>query len=52
VIFLATRTKTQKRNLVRDIRKKSRILFFEDLLTVKDLEALMKITEKAGKKLQ
>jgi len=46
------RTKTQKRNLVKAIRSKSKELFFCDLISTKDLEAIMRITAKAGNKLK
>jgi len=48
---MAKRTKTQKKRVVLDLNVKSRILFFEGLISAADTETVNKIANKAMRKL-
>ena len=48
---MAKRTKTQKRRVALDMNVKSRILFFEGLISANDTEVVGRIVNKALKKL-
>jgi ribosomal 50S subunit-associated protein YjgA (DUF615 family) len=45
-------TKTEKRRMVDDIRKKAIKLYIADLMTTRDVEAISKICEKYQRKLK
>jgi len=48
---MAKRTKTQKKRVALDMGVKARILFFEGLLSAKDVEVVVRLVNKALKKL-
>ena len=49
---MAKRTKAQKKRVALDMNAKSRILFFEDLISAKDTEVIGRIVTKVLRKLK